>query len=119
MEGVAVTESLARTVNAGAATLTLFAWHGTKGAVQVSACTVRVTQVKFADLSRDAKGWVGFAPQTADATKAIWQFTEDAGQRKAVQKADYNAAAAAGGLNFFTVSSVGTDTILDLLKIKS
>ena len=119
MPGVTVTESVARTVNAGGAKLTLFAWHGTKGAVQVSACTVRVTQAKFADLSHDAQAWTGFAPQTSDTGKAVWQFTEDAGARKAVQKADYNTAAAAGGLNFFTVSSVGAETVIDLLKIKS
>jgi hypothetical protein len=119
MEGVEVTESLARTVLAGGAKLTVFAWHGTKGTVQVSACTVRVSPAKLADLAADAKGWVGFAPQAADATKASWQFTETAGARKPVQKSDFTAAAAAGGLNFFTVKADGPEIILDLLKIKS
>jgi hypothetical protein len=119
MEGVTVVESLARTVVAGGAKLTLFAWHGTKGAVQVSACTVRVSPAKFADLAHDAGAWVGFGPQVADPNKSVWQFTENAGARKAVQKADYNTAAAAGGLDFFTVTAAGPETILDLLKIKS
>jgi len=119
MEGVTVTESLARTVIAGGAKLTLFAWRGTKGAVQVSACTVRVAQAKYADLSHDAGAWAGFAPQVASPTKSVWQFTEDSGAIKAVQKADFNTAAAAGGLDFFTVTATGPETILDLLKIKS
>ncbi|HEY2482133.1 MAG TPA: hypothetical protein VGI30_08060 [Caulobacteraceae bacterium] len=119
MEGVEVSESLARTVAVGGAKLTVFAWHGTKGAVQVSACTVRVSPAKQADMAADAKGWVGFAPQAADAAKASWQFTETAGARKPVQKSDFTAAAAAGGLNFFTVKADGPEIILDLLKIKS
>jgi hypothetical protein len=119
MEGVTVTESLARTVVAGGAKLTLFAWHGAKGDVQVSACTVRVSPAKLADMTADAKSWVGFAPQSADAAKAIWQFTEAAGGRKALEKSEYTAAAAAGGLDFFTVKTDGPEIILDLLKIKS
>jgi hypothetical protein len=119
MEGVTVTESLARAVVAGGAKLTLFAWHGTKGAVQVSACTVRVSPGKFADLAHDAGAWTGFAAQVASPSKSVWQFTETGGAMKAVQKTDYNAAAAAGGLDFFTVTAAGPETILDLLKIKS
>lgn len=120
MEGVTITESLARTVVAGAAKLTLFAWHGSKGDVQVSACTVRVSPAKFADMAADAKGWVGFAPQSADTAKAIWQFTDAAGAHKALQKSEFTAAAATpGGLEFFTVKPDGSEVILDLLKIKS
>jgi hypothetical protein len=119
MEGVEVTESVARTVVVNGAKLTLFAWHGTKGQVQVSACTVRVSPAKLADMAADAKSWLGFAPQTADAAKAAWQFTEAAGGRKPVEKSDYTAAAAAGGLDFFTIKVDGPEIILDLLKIKS
>jgi hypothetical protein len=36
-----------------------------------------------------------------------------------VQKTENTAAAAAGGLDFFTVTAAGPETILDLLKIKS
>jgi hypothetical protein len=119
MEGVTVTESLARTVVAGGAKLTVFAWHGTKGAVQVSGCTVRVSPGKFADLAHDAGAWAGFAPQVSSPSKSVWQFTENAGAIKAVQKTEYNAAAAAAGLDFFTVTAAGSEAILDLLKIKS
>ena len=119
MQGVKVVESLARTVTVGGSKLTLFAWHGTKNAVQVSACTVRATKAKFADLVTDAQGWAGYAPQTADAGKSAWQFTETAGARKALQKSDYTAAVADGGLEFFTVSADHAEIILDLLKIKS
>jgi hypothetical protein len=104
MEGVTVTE---------------FAWHGTKGAVQVSGCTVRVSPGKFADLAHDAGAWAGFAPQVSSPSKSVWQFTENAGAIKAVQKTEYNAAAAAAGLDFFTVTAAGSEAILDLLKIKS
>jgi hypothetical protein len=120
MEGVAVSESLARAATvANGVKVTLFAWQGTKGAVHISACTMRVTKETFADLGQQAQGWTGFAPQTADTGKNVWRFTEAGGARKALAPADYNAAAAAGGLNFFTVSADRAETILDLLHIKS
>src|SRR5215471_10179097 len=51
MEGVTVTESLARQTAAGGTKLTLFAWQGSKGAVQVSGCTVRAAQSKLGGLA--------------------------------------------------------------------
>jgi len=119
MEGVTIDESLARQITVGPARLTLFAWHGSKGTVQVSACTIKLTQTPFSGLADDAKAWVGFAPETSSATKAVWRYTETGGTKSAVQKADYDKAAAAGGLDFFTVSQLGAETVLDLLKIKS
>jgi hypothetical protein len=119
MEGVTVAESVARQITVGGAKMTLFAWRGSKGTVQVTACTVKVTQAPFAGLADDAKTWVGFAPEAATGAKAVWRYTENAGVKSAVQKADYDKAAAAGGLDFFTVSQVGPETVLDLLKIKS
>ena len=118
MEGVTVSESLARAATvANGVRVTLFAWQGTKGAVHISACTMRVTKETYADLSKAAQAWTGFAPQTADAGKTVWRFADDT--RKAVAPADYNAAAAGGGLDFFTVSADRAETILDLLHIKS
>lgn len=119
MEGVTITESLARQITVGGARLTLFAWRGSKGTVQVIACTIKVTQTPFAGLADDAKAWVGFAPEAATATKAVWRYTETGGAKSAVQKANYDKAAAAGGLDFLTVSQLGPETVLDLLKIKS
>jgi hypothetical protein len=119
MEGVTVTESLAREAVAGDAKMTLFAWHGAKGNVQVSACTIRVSPGKLADLAAETKGWMGFAPQSADPAKAAWQFTETAGARKPLDKSGYEAAAAAGGLDFLTIKTDGHEVIVDLLKIKS
>lgn len=119
MEGVTVAESVARQVAVGGTKMTLFAWRGSKGTVQVTACTVKVTQTPFAGVADDAKAWVGFAPEAATSAKAVWRYTENAGVKSAVQKADYDKAAAAGGLDFFTVSQVGPETVLDLLKIKS
>jgi hypothetical protein len=120
MEGVAVTESLARAATvANGVRVTLFAWQGTKAAVHISACTMRVTKETYADLDKEAQTWAGFAPQTADTGKNVWRFTEVGTTRTALGPADYNAAAAGGGLNFFTVSADRAETILDLLHIKS
>ncbi|MBA3810320.1 MAG: hypothetical protein H0X27_01510 [Caulobacteraceae bacterium] len=118
MEGVAVTDKISRDAKAGGADLTLFAWRGMKGAIQVSACTVRVGRSKAADLRERAQAWAGFAPQDADAKKATFRFTDDAGARKPLAKADYDAAAAGAGMEILTISADGQDAILDLLKIK-
>jgi hypothetical protein len=119
MAGVTVTESLARTEVAGAAKVTVYAWHGTKGTVQVNVCTVRVSLMHFAELARESQGWAGFTPQTTGETKNVWRFTEASGAHKALQQSEYDAAAAGAGLEFFTVSADGVDTLLDLLTIKS
>jgi hypothetical protein len=119
MEGVTVIESLARTAMAGDARITVYAWHGTKGKIEVSVCTMRVTGPKYAVLDGEAKAWVGFAPQTATDEKSSFQFTDAGGARKALDKTGYDAAAAGAGLEMFTVTADGQQTIIDLLKIKS
>ncbi len=118
MEGVAVTDKISRDAKAGGADLTLFAWRGAKGAIQVSACTVRVSKAKADDLRGRAQAWAGFAPQDADAKKATFRFTDAVGARKPLAKPDYEEAAAGAGMEILTVSADGQDTILDLLKIK-
>jgi hypothetical protein len=118
MEGVAVSESVSRGAKIGDTALTLFAWHGLKGAIQITACSVRVTGGKFDDLKADTQAWAGFAPQSEDPKKASFHFTQDGGVHKPLEKSDYEAAAGAAGLEFLTVSQDGPETILDLLKIK-
>jgi hypothetical protein len=119
MQGVSVVESMARVEAAGPVKVTVFAWHGTKGAVQISACTVRVSPMKLEGVAKEAQDWAGFAPQTATPSQDVWRYTPAGAAHKALQPGDYNAAAAGAGLEFFTVSADGADTILDLLKIKS
>jgi hypothetical protein len=119
MAGVTVSESLARSERVGATPLTVYAWHGMNGKIAVSACTVRATGAKFGPLAADARAWVGFAPQSMADGKAKYQFTQTAAGLKAVDSTTFNAAAAGSGLELFTVSPDGDDTILDLLKIKS
>jgi hypothetical protein len=119
MQGVTVVESVAREEAAGPVKLTVFAWHGTKGPVQISACTVRVSPMTVGGIVKEAQDWAGFSPQTNTPTQDVWRFTPAGGARKALQPGEYNAAAAAAGLEFFTLSADGADTILDLLKIKS
>jgi hypothetical protein len=119
MQGVTVVESVARAEVAGRSKVTLYAWRGTKGTVQVNACTVRVSAVPMGDLVADSQGWAGFTPQTNDKSKTVWRFTVADGAHKALQESDYNAAAAGAGLEFFTLSADGADTLLDLLTIKA
>ena len=119
MEGVTVIESLARAETLGGVPLTVYAWHGMNGKIAISACTVRATGTDFKAVDAEARAWVGFAPQTVEASKSKFQFTPTATGIRAVEPAGQNAAAAGSGLELFTVSADGADTILDLLKIKS
>ena len=119
MQGVTVVESVARAEVVGRAKVTLYAWRGTKGTVRVNACTVRVSLLPLRDLTGEAQAWAGFTPQTKGDSKSVWRFTEAGGLHKALQESDYNAAAAGAGLEFFTLSADGVDTLLDLLTIKA
>jgi len=120
MEGVKVTDSISRGLTVGESHLTLFAWRGAKGDVQISACTVRASPAKSDPLKADARTWTGFDPQSVDAQSGRigYQFTDDADAHRALAKTDYDAAAAGAGLELMTLSTDGSDTILDLLKIK-
>ncbi len=118
MEGATVSDKISRAATIDDKALTLFAWKGTKSPYQFTACTIRVAGGKLEALTADAQAWAGFAPQTADGKKANFRFSQDGAVRKAVEKSDYDAAAAGAGLEFLTVSQDGSETILDLLKIK-
>ena len=118
MDGATVSDKVSRGATIGDTPLTLFAWKGTKGPYQFTACTIRVSGGKLDAFTTEAQAWAGFAPQTAEAKKANFRFIQEGGARKAVEKAEYEAAAAGAGLEFLTVSQDGPDTILDLLKIK-
>jgi len=119
MEGVTPDESIARTTTVGDARVTIFAWVGTRGAYHVTACTARVTKLPVDGAARETQGWLGFAAQSADAGKSTWRYSDTAGGHAGVDKAGYEAAAAAGGLFFLNVFADHGEAVLDLLKIKS
>ncbi len=116
--GVTVAESLSRDTSAGGAALTLYAWRGAKGAIQIAECKVRIGKGKLAEMQAAAQAWVGFAPQDATARKVTFLFTDDGGARKAVAQADRDAAAGGAGLRMMTVSGDADGVIVSILKIK-
>jgi len=119
LAGVKVSDRVSRATRVGGTDLTMFAWRGaTNAKIQVSACTVRVSSFKSVPLKAEAQAWAGFAPQGVDAKKVTFQFTDDGAVHRALAKGDYDAASAGAGLEMFTVSADGPDTILDLLKIR-
>lgn len=116
--GATVAESLSRDTSAGGSALTLYAWRGAKGAIQLSECKVRIGKGKFADAQAAAQAWLGFAPQTATAKKATFLFTDEGGAHKALTQADQDAAAAGAGMQILTVSADQDGAVLGILKIK-
>ena len=116
--GVTVAESLSRDTSAGGSALTLYAWRGAKGAIQLSECKVRIGKGKFAEAQAAAQAWLGFAPQAATAKKATFLFTDQGGTHKALTQADQDAAAAGAGMQILTVSADQDGAILGILKIK-
>ncbi len=118
MPGVSVTGQLARSTTVDKTGLVLSAWHGTKGAVQISDCTIHVAKADLDRLRGDASAWLGFQPQDSSAKRAAFRFTEADGAHKAVTPAEFDAAAAGGGLEILTVSGDANGTVLDLMTIK-
>ncbi len=119
MEKVVVAQTLGQAKKVDGVGLTLFAWRGaTKTGVQVAGCTVRVAKVDTAQAQAAAQAWLGFAPQVTSPTKATFHYTEADGARTAIDSTQYDAAAAAGGLDMLTISGDAKGTVIDLLKIK-
>ena len=116
--GVTVADSLSRDSSAGGSALTLYAWRGAKGAIQISECRVRVGKGKLADMQAAAQAWLGFAPRAATAKKATFMFSDEGGARKGLAEADQEAAAAGGGMQILTVSGDQDGAVLGILKIK-
>ena len=118
MEGVVVSDQVSRSKTVGGDKLVLLAWTGLKGAVKITACTVRAPNSKTDEIKAAVQSWAGFAPQVSDPKRITFRFADEAGARRALTQADYDAAAAGPGLEMLTVSNDGTDTIIDLLNIK-
>jgi hypothetical protein len=118
MEGVVVSDQVSRSKAVDGEKLVLLAWTGLKGAVKITACTVRAPNSKTDEIKAAVQTWAGFAPQVSDPKRISFRFADEAGGRRALTQADYDAAAAGPGLEMLTVSNDGTDTIIDLLNIK-
>ncbi len=118
MEGVTVSEQVSRSKVVAGDKLVALTWTGLKGTVKITACTVRSPNSQTEEIKTAVQGWVGFAPQIADAKRVSFRFADESGARRALTQADYDAAAAGPGLEMLTVSNDGTDTIIDLLNIK-
>ena len=118
MAGVIVGESLSRATTIEHTGLVLSAWQGTKGAVKISDCTVRIAKANFVGMKDAAANWLAFPAQDATSKRAIYRFTTGGGVYKALTSAEYDAAAGAGGLEILTVSGDQNGTVLDLLMIK-
>ncbi|MEO8927458.1 MAG: hypothetical protein ABI306_09895 [Caulobacteraceae bacterium] len=116
--GVTIADTLARDSSAGGSALTLHAWRGAKGAVQVSECTVRIAKARFADMQGAAQAWLGFAPRSATAKKATFMFADEGAAHRALTSADQEAAAAGAGMQILSVSGDEDGAILSVLKIK-
>ena len=119
MEGVTVTESVARQANFGGEKVTVDAWTGMRGAFHVTACTVRAPKNAAGAADKDSQAWLGFAPQAKDGGKLTWRFGDDGAKLAALDPSGYQAAVGKGGLYFYNLSTEQSDAVLDLLKIQS
>lgn len=118
MAGVDVTDRLSKSLTSDKVGLVLSAWAGTKGAIRISDCAIHIQKAEFSDVRSAAGAWLAIDPQAADAKKATWRFTGAAGAHKALTPADFDAAAAAAGLEILTVSGDESGTVLDLMVIR-
>jgi hypothetical protein len=119
MAGVTVADTLALASSVGKTGLVLSAWHGTtKTGVKISDCTVHVQKAVFPEIKEAAGAWLAFPAQEDSPKRAIYRFTDTAGARRSLTSAEFDAAAAATGLQILTVSGDADGTVLDLMMIK-
>ena len=119
MTGVTVADTLTRALTVGKTGLVLSAWHGTtKSGVKIGDCTVHVQSADLAAIKSAAGAWLAFPAQEDSPKRAVYRFTEAAGAHHPLTSAEFDAAAAAGGLQILTVSGDANGTVLDLMMIK-
>jgi len=118
ISGFAVDNKVSKSTRAGDAELKLFAWHGTKGAIQADECQISVSKADFAAVRSAVAASVGFAAQQDSAEKAVFQFSGSASAPKPVDNSGFDQAAGSGGLNLLTVSKQGSGAFLELLRIR-
>lgn len=119
MAGVTVADTLTRGSTIGKTGVVLSAWHGTtKTGVKIGDCTMHVQKADFALIKGAAGTWLAFPAQEDSPKRAIYRFTETAGAHHPLTPAEFDAAAAATGLEILTVSGDASGTVLDLMVIK-
>lgn len=119
MPNVEIAEQITRASTVDKTGLVMSAWHGaTKSGVKVSDCTVHVAKADFSGMRDAAGAWLTFAPQDSTAKKAIYRFTDASGTRHPLAAGEYDAAAAASGMQILTISGDADGTVLDLMMIK-
>lgn len=118
ISGFAVDSKVSETTRVGDTELKLFAWHGTKGAIQADECQIAVSKADFAALRSAAASSLGFAAQQDSAEKAVFQFSGPTDAPKPVDSSQFDQAASSGGLGLLTVSKQGSGAFLELLRIR-
>jgi hypothetical protein len=118
ISGFAVDNKVSKNTRVGDADLKLFAWHGTKGAIQADECQIAVSKADFTAVRGAAATALGFAPQQDSAEKVVFQFTGPATEPKAVDNSQFDQAAGSGGLHLLTISKQGSGAFLELLRIR-
>ncbi|HLZ82656.1 MAG TPA: caspase family protein [Caulobacteraceae bacterium] len=119
MPGVTIADQIGRSFNADKSGLILSAWRGTtKAGVKVSDCMVHAPRSDYDALRDQTADWLAFSAQDSTPKRATFRFTDTAGSHHPVAASEYDAAAAAAGLEIMTVAAETNGTVLDLMMIK-
>ena len=118
--GFTVDTKVSRTTHIGGANVTLFAWHGAKGAIQADECQVEASKASFEEVRDAVASDLSMQPQQVLADKAVFQHSvKDGAFQGIADKSGFDAAAGAGGLHLLTVKKNGAGVFVSLLKIHS
>ena len=119
MNGVTITDQLDRAMTADKVGLVLSAWQGVKGAVKINDCTVHIAKADYDSVRAAAGAWTAFPAQVSSAKRETYRFTTGKdGKPTALTPAEFDAAAAAAGLEILSVSGDQDGTVLDLMTIR-
>jgi hypothetical protein len=113
---VSVTSTSAKAKTVDGVDLMLLATQGlmhTKSGAQVPVSTCKISSNKAdADLMARAQAWMGFAPDSGDATLATYFVKPAAGKPQHVPQNQLNAALASGGFSIVKVQQDSDGAIL-------
>jgi hypothetical protein len=119
VSGFVASDKLTRGKSIAGSDANLAAWQGKNANnVALSDCQVQVGRADFHAAVANAQAWTGFAPQDTKEQKVFFHLTDVAGARKAIEKPDYDTAAAGPGLEIVTVTGGSGGVNFDVLKIK-
>jgi hypothetical protein len=118
LDKFSVDAKVSRSAHIAGSDLELFAWQGKNpGGITASECAVKVSKTKFAALRAAAAAMTGFEAQESAAATATFRYTGPADAPKPLDKAQFEDAAANGGIEMLTVSQQGSDVIVALLVL--